>query len=188
MYTHGLWKYLLAFYDLYVYDVYMKDIVSAEKESKDFRPITWKCKEYEHSEKSTEWFWALGLIGVAGAVASIMYNNILFAIFILIAVFVLALYASKKPDDFTFTLTQRGLRIDDKLYPFNTFKSFGIEEFSENHTPKLIFDTKKIFELDIIIPLKNVDLDEVHDFLLDYLPEEELEEPISHKFMEWFGF
>jgi hypothetical protein len=166
----------------------MDNIVPEKKGSKDFKPITWKCKEYEHSEKSAEWFWALGLIGVAGAVASIMFNNVLFAIFILIAVFVLALYASRKPEEFTFTLTQRGLRIEDKLHPFNTFKAFGIEEFSEKHTPKLIFDTKKLFALDIVIPLVGVDLDEVHDLLLDFLPEDELEEPVVHKFMEWFGF
>jgi len=158
-----------------------------EKKTKNYTPIKWKSLEYEHTEKNSEWFWSLGLLGIAGAFASIMLNNVLFAIFILIAVFVLALYASRTPDEVHFTISQRGLQIDDKFYPYKTMKSFGIEEM-EGHTPKLIMESKKLFTFDIIVPLKDVDIDEVQDFLLDFLIEEDHEEPLVHKIMEWLGF
>ena len=166
----------------------MESETQKEEKKKNFEPITWKCDEYKHTEKNNEWYWALGLIGVAGSFASLMFENVLFAIFILIAVFVLALFAQRKPDRVVFTLTQRGLRINDTLHLFKTMKSFGIEEFSERHTPKLIFESSKIFKPDIIIPLEGVEVNAVHDFLFDFLPEDEHEEPVTHKFMEWLGF
>lgn len=151
-------------------------------------PITWTAHEHTHFEKNSEWFWALGLIAVAGAVTALLFDNILFAIIILIISFVLAIFAAKKPEEVTFTLSQRGVRINDKLYPFKSLESFGIDEFNQNHHPKLILKPKQTLEQDIIITLDVVDSDEVHDFLLDFLPEDDHEEPASHKIMEWFGF
>jgi hypothetical protein len=151
-------------------------------------PITWTGHEYLHFEKTSEWFWALGLISVAGSVTALIFGNVLFAILILIAAFVLAIFAAREPNEVTFTLSQRGLRIDDKMYPFKAFESFGIEEFSPNHMHKLILEPKHIYALSIIIPLEGVDSDEVHDFLLNFLPEEDHEEPLIHKIMEWLGF
>ena len=179
---------VLAFYTHYLYDVGMEESTEKVQSPTQRKPVSWVAHEYQHFEKNSEWFWALGLIGVAGAVTAIIVNNIIFAIVILIATFVLALHAAKKPEEYTFTLTQRGIRINDKLHTFQSLKSFSIEDLSENHTPKLILESHNIFTLDIIIPLTDVDLDTVHDFLYDYLPEEDNEEPASHKVMEWFGF
>lgn len=150
--------------------------------------ITWEGKEYVHFDKTSEWFWALGLIAVAGAVTSLIFKNLLFAIFILLAAFVLAIFASRKPEDVIFAITQRGVRINEKFYPFQSLKSFGIEEIGPKHTPKLILEVKSVFVPNIIIPIEGVDLDRVHDFLFTFLPEEDHEEPLSHKIMEWLGF
>jgi hypothetical protein len=152
------------------------------------KPIDWEGHEYLHIEKNQDWFWALGLIAVAGAVGALLFNNVLFAIFILIAAFVVSLLANRKPNLVRFSLTQRGVRIDDTLYPFGNLKSFAIAERSPNHTPKLILEPHATFSMHIIIPLENVDVDHIHDFLLDFLPEDDHIEPFSHHVMEWFGF
>lgn len=178
----------LAFYRHYIYDVGMEDRTQEVQPVLTKQPLSWSAHEYMHIEKNSEWFWALGLIGVAGAVAALTYGNILFSIVILLAAFVLALFAARKPEEFTFTLTQRGVRINDTLHPYQTLKSFSIEDISEKHISKLVLETKKTLSLDIIIPLTNVDLEAVHDFLYDYLPEEDHEEPLANKIMEWFGF
>jgi|SRR3989339_1605670 len=152
------------------------------------KPIEWKGHEYTHFEKGSDWYWSLGLVAVAGSVAALIFKNVLFAIFILIAAFVLAIFASRKPNEVSFAISQRGLRIDDVLYPFQSLKSFGIEELTPKHIPRLIFKSKKIFALDIIIPLEHVHANEVHDFLINFLPEDEHYEPLVHKVMEWLGF
>jgi hypothetical protein len=157
-------------------------------ESTARQPIVWQAHEYVHVEKTQDWFWALGLIAVAGAIGALLFNNVLFAIFILIAAFVLALYANRHPDLVTFTVSQRGVRINDTLYPFGNLKSFAIHELTPHHIPKLILEPRAALSAHIIIPLENVDADHVHDFLLDFLPEDEHEEPFAHHIMEWLGF
>jgi hypothetical protein len=154
------------------------------------QPIAWETDEYRHFEKSRDWYWALGLIAVAGAVGSLLFNNILLAVFILIAAFVLAIFAARKPERVTFKITQRGVRVNEKLYPYQNMEAFCIEEQDLNDTDydKLIFEFKSHFIPDMVIPLEGIDSDEIHDFLLDYLPEEDIYESPVHRFMEALGF
>jgi hypothetical protein len=165
-----------------------KKDVEVPSEGTHRRPLTWHGHEYVHAEKTPDWYWALGLIAVAGAVASLLFNNVLFSILILFGAFVLALFAAREPQEVQFALTQRGVRVDDKLYPYQALTSFAVDERSVNHTPKLLIEFKSHFAPTLIIPLENVDADHVHDYLLDYLPEEEHFEPVSHRVMEWLGF
>lgn len=150
-------------------------------------PIEWEAYEYLHTEKNHDWYWALGLIAVAGAVAALLFSNVLFAILILIASFVLAVFASRKPDLVKFSLTQRGVRINNDLYPFSTLTSFGIDE-SHPTTPKLIIQSSKALVPKLTIPLDNVDVDAIHHFMLNFLPEDDHVEPLTHRVMEYLGF
>jgi hypothetical protein len=152
------------------------------------KPLSWKAPEYSHAEKTPDWYWALGLIAVAGAVAALLFNNVLFAVLILFGAFALALLASRHPTDVSFALTQRGIRVNDTLYPYQSLDSFNVDELTPEHTPKLIVEAKNFFTPTLVIPLIGVDADRVHDYLLDFLPEEEHQEPVSHRMMEWLGF
>lgn len=167
----------------------MEDVqVGDERKSTIKVPITWSGHEYVHFDKTAEWFWALGLIAISGAVTSLVFGNLLFAVFILIAGFVLALFAARRPSEVTFSITQRGVKVDEKLYPFQSLDSFGIDEFTPNHTPKLVLRSKHTFVPHLIIPLNGVSVDEVHDFLISFLPEDDHAEPLTHRIMEWLGF
>lgn len=149
--------------------------------------IEWEADEYPHSDKSNDWYWALGLVAVSAAVAALLFNNVLFAVLILLSSFVLALFASRKPERVRFAVMQRGIRAHGKLYPYQTLKSFYIEELP-GRTPMLLLESAKVMTPLIVLPLEGVDADHVHDFLLDVLPEEEHSEPLPHRLMEWLGF
>ncbi len=151
-------------------------------------PLEWSAHEYVHVEKTTEWYWALGLVAVAGAIAALLANDVLFALFILIIAFVLALFASRPPQIVHFSISQRGVRIDDDLHPYNSIKSFAIHELSPDHTPKLILETSRMIVPHIVIPLEGIHADDVHKYLARFLPEEDHVEPLSHRIMEWLGF
>jgi|TARA_Y100000310_G_scaffold342803_1_gene447527 hypothetical protein len=149
--------------------------------------IHWKAFEYEHKEKSPDWFWALGIIAVAVAVTAIILNNVLLAILVLVGAFTLALYAAKKPDEASFELNDRGVVINKRMYPYQTLESFCVLD-EEDESPKLLIKSKKILMPHIVIPISNVHPTEVHSHLITYLEEEEQDEPFSHKIMEYLGF
>jgi len=150
--------------------------------------ISWQGYEYTHYEKSSDWFWALGIVALSSAVTAIIFKNILFALLILVGAFAVALFAAKKPHLIHFEITRRGVAIDDVFYPFTTLESFWIDEDEHGHHT-LIIKSERVIMPYIIIPLsESIEFDEVRDILLAKLDEEELHEPVSHKILEFFGY
>lgn len=153
--------------------------------------ITWQAYEHEHVERSPDWFWGLGIIAVAGAAVAAIFGNILFAILILLGAFTLALVAAKPPAFREFALTERGLRIDDTLYPFRNLQAFWIvdEDGPGGKPAQLRILSNHAFAPLLVIPLaEDTLIDDVHAFLERKLPEEPLEESFPQKLMEIFGF
>jgi len=152
--------------------------------------LEWKSFEHNHKdEKSQDWFWALGLIATAVAIAAILLGNTLFGILIILAGIVLGLSVNQKPKEITYSITTRGVVVDGLLYPYKNLEAFWIDETSHPKRDMLIIDAQKPLMPHLIINLpSSVDKDALQDMLLDYLPEEELYEPASHRIAELFGF
>ena len=149
--------------------------------------VSWQGYEYDHHEKTSDWFWALGIIAISSAVTAIIFKNLLFALLILVGAFAIALFSAKRPHLVHFEISRRGIMIDDTLYPFNTLESFWIDEDEHGHQT-LIVKSQRITVPYIIIPLQNAPENEMHEILSQQLLEEELHEPISHRILEFFGF
>ncbi|NBD74032.1 hypothetical protein GVX82_03250 [Patescibacteria group bacterium] len=152
------------------------------------RRIEWEGYEHEHREKTPDWFWGLALVTLAVFVLAIFFNNVLFAILVLIAGFLMALFALREPQLTRFALTYRGLTINRTLYPFTTLESFWIDDMDENRDPLLLIKSKRPLTPLLVIPVHPEDVDDVHEFLLAHLPEVEDAEPIAHKLFDLVGF
>ena len=150
------------------------------------REFEWRAFEYLHYEKTADWFWALGIITISIAVASILFKNILFAIFILLSGSVLGLYAKRRPQIISCRLTERGLQFGRNLYQYNSLESFWVE--TEDGEPKILLQSKRAVMPLIIVPILDRDAGIIRDFLSRYLREEEKTEPLSQKIMQFLGF
>ena len=71
----------------------------------------WEGREYEHNPKSADWYWALGIVAVAGTVALVLFGNYLLAVLVVVATVAIALHAAKTPPLHRFQLTEHGLFI-----------------------------------------------------------------------------
>jgi hypothetical protein len=149
--------------------------------------ISWQGYEYDYHEKSSDWFWALGIIGISSAVTAIIFSNVLFALLILIGAFTMALFAVKKPHLVHFEINRKGILIDKAFYPFNTLESFWITQDSKGHDT-LIVKSDRVITPYLFIPLTNTEEEVVHQALKEKLTEEELHEPVAHRIFEFFGF
>lgn len=148
--------------------------------------IIWTTNAYEQTNKAADWYWAVSIITISLAAAAFILQNVLFGVLIVISGILLMVYSVKKPETLECELNQTGLRVNEKLYPYPTLKSFWISH--ESAPEKLILQSKKAVMPYIIIPLNNVDPVEVREVLLDVLPEEEHHEPLSEKVMNYLGF
>ncbi len=151
------------------------------------RAITWEAPEHHHQEKGGDWFFILAIIIVALAAASILLGNALFALLIGVAGGALAVSAAKKPSVIPYAITVRGVRVDDRLYPYTTLRYYHIDE-DDPKGPQLLILSKKRFMPIMVLPLPAQYIDDVEDIMRDKLEEKLLEEPLFMKLLEKFGF
>lgn len=149
------------------------------------QPLTWNALEYEHRERSGDWFWSLGIVALGGAIVAILLGNILFALFIVLGGATLALHALRHPHVVTFEINDRGIIVDTTLFPYQTLESYDIHEHP--HASRLIVKSQKLAMPYITIPIEDVTPDEVRVALVGKLPEVEVLPSLSEKVLELFG-
>lgn len=149
-------------------------------------PLIWEAYEYAYHEKSSDWYWAVSIITVSMAVTSILFNNVLFAVFIVLSFFTLMIYAKRKPNLLQIKLDERGIQDGQIRYPYSSLESFWVEDRFGDF--KIIIKSKKKTLPYIVIPIVDIDPDHVHTHLKKYLAEEEHTEPIVKRVMEYLGF
>jgi len=153
----------------------------------DVRSVYWEAPEHNHIEKTSDWYWILGIIAVAGSVASIIFGNVLFSIVILLGATTMFITGNRKPRIIPFEVSARGIRIDDVLYPYTTLQSFYLDE-DNLPEPQLLAKPKKLFAPLLILPVPEEYIVEIETIIAARLVEEYIEEPFSHRLLEFFGF
>jgi hypothetical protein len=148
--------------------------------------LKWSAPEYHHYERSTDWFWAVGIIAVSIAILSFFFNNALFGILILLSAGILIFYVLRAPDEVQYEINQRGVMVNNDLYPYLTLEAFWLE--TRAGEPKIILKSKKAIQPFIIIPVHEDSVDEINTLLRGNLTEKELAEPAAHKVLEYLGF
>lgn len=149
--------------------------------------LAFEAPEHEIKKKGLDWFAAVGVITVSIVISSIIYQNYLFAILILIGVFTLILFSIKEAATIHIQLTPRNILVDDKEYSYKTLDSFWITE-NDYATSKILIQSKNLLLGQLVIPLGKNNPDEIREYLLAHLPEKEDHEPFSHQIMEYLGF
>jgi len=153
------------------------------------KKITWETFDRIDSKKSSDWFWIVGIITVGIIILSIYFGNILLAILIALAIFSSFMLANKDPEIIHFELNRKGLVIKDTLYPYSTLDSFCVIDEDGYDRDRILFKSNKILMPLIIVPIGDaIEIDAILDFLIEYLDEEELEEPAFQKIMSYLGF
>lgn len=149
--------------------------------------VAWEAPEHYHIEKRSDWFWALWIIVITASFASFFLGNFLLGILIVIAGATMALLANRKPPVIPFAVTTRGVRVGDAFYPYASLESYHIETENSNE-PLLLIKSQKLFMHLIVIPLPDDYIEDVESIIEQRLTPEDLEEPLSHKILELFGF
>lgn len=148
--------------------------------------ISWNAPEHIHTEKRSDWYWAVGIITLALAAAAVIFGNIIVAVFIVVAATALVVHASQPAREIHHEINDRGIVIDDALYPFLTLESFWIPH--DEFPPKIILKSRKTFTPYIIVYIDEVDPEKIREILLKYIAETEHRESILKHLLERFGF
>lgn len=102
-------------------------------------PVRWEATEYIHREKNGLWFVGFALITLAlMAMAIFLMQAWTFAILIPVMAVALLVYTQRPPRTLSYTLSGKGLHINDHLYPFADFKAFGVVHGDDEYSISLI--------------------------------------------------
>src|SRR3990167_8118911 len=113
--------------------------------------INWGAHEHEYKERSSDWFWAVGIVAFSIAIASIIFGNVLFGILVLVASFAMALFINKEPEVTEVVINEQGVARGRVFYTYESLDSFWIDH--EHSHPKILLRSKKFFLPLIIVPL-----------------------------------
>jgi len=115
--------------------------------------IEWQAPEFEHRQKNVSWYWLSLLVSIILLALSVWQKNFLFAVFIIIAWFVIIYSTSRLPTIWNFKLSEKGIEINlpesdassNKFYPINEIEGFDIHSTAQTNTDftQTNTDTKK---------------------------------------------
>lgn len=146
----------------------------------------WDAEGYLFDEKSSDWYWALGIIAVASAVASVLFGNVILALLIIVAAGALALSSMKRPQMHRFRITDMGVEIDGNVYEYDSIISFSVLEYIDPNTPPaLSLRTHKLLAPHLLIPIVGHDPVEIYDFFEDHVEEGKHDESVIDRLIEF---
>jgi hypothetical protein len=145
--------------------------------------LEWHSPEHHFDRKTIDWYWILGIVCIAVSVLAFYFGNFLFGIFVIIAGGTIGLLSYMETKVVPIKLTTKGIIFSNKLYPWESYRSFWIEDDHLHGARILLHPTRSYLPLMVVPVNEEVDLNDVQEILLEFLEEEFLEESIVHK---WF--
>ncbi|MBU6142141.1 hypothetical protein KGO95_03455 [Patescibacteria group bacterium] len=154
---------------------------------KDHEKIVWHAPEFEYIHKDLEWYWTTLIASAVLFLIAIWQQDLLFAIFIVIAEALFIHWAREYPRTLKFMIDDRGIEIGHiKSYTYVHLSGFHILTHSDHG--ELILRTKtRLHPYTRIIVVKE-DIPDIKAFLRRHLPEIEYEESLSDHFGRMIGF
>jgi hypothetical protein len=149
--------------------------------------ISWEAPEHYHTEKSTDWYWSVGIITLAlAAVTIILGGNLITAIFIVIAAVVMVMHVSQPSKLHPIEINDRGILVGNVFYPFLELESFCVPH--DEFPPKLLIKSRRLLMPLVVIYIDGVDPEEVREIMLRYIAETQHGEHFLTHILERFGF
>jgi len=148
--------------------------------------ITWHAEEFIARERGAKWYWSVGVIGLLAAFLAFYFDNILFALLLLVGTGVVLLYSKRPPMMVQYSISIHGVRIGSHLFPFENLDSFWIHEHEE--TPLIMLQTSSFLTPMLSLPLVGVEPSTVRDFLNHFIKEKKHEIPLSEHISRALGF
>jgi hypothetical protein len=147
----------------------------------------WDAIEFAHKEKSTDWYWALGIAIVTGCVLAIIAHNYLLAVLLILGGLLLGFYANDKPHPVHVELSERGIRMNKDLYTYETLKSFWMYQDRQNNNRLMIVTGRPVMPQRIVTLSETTSPNELRAYLLRYLEEKETKQSIIDILAEAIG-
>lgn len=134
--------------------------------------ITWTASEFVAHTKSIAWYFMVIISSVIiAAIIWLLTKDVISSSVIVIAGFALSFYGAKRPREIEYRIDQDGVRIGNKQYGFDRFRSFSTVH--QGTFSSLVLFPLKRFALLTSAYYDPSDEEKIIDIISNYLPLEE---------------
>ncbi len=124
---------------LYSEDSFVTDASSQKSSASSKDTVRWEASEYVDHEKANGWYGILAFGAVVVMVLVYLLSKDIFAtVMIAIAVILFGVVAARKPRTLSYLVDQKGIKIADKLYTYENFKTFSVIQDGAIHSIQLL--------------------------------------------------
>ena len=141
--------------------------------------LEWEALEFDHKERSADWYWIAGAGVIAAALLATLTNNIMFAIIILVGGFTYLALAARAPEELPVSISPRGISVRTQLFPYHNIIAFAIDTEPPRRRIVLISATGIVRHT--YVPLG----DESPALIREYLSKHLDEVPYQPSFTDW---
>ena len=117
-----------------------------EVTDEDTALLRWQAAEYIDHDRTTGWYVALGVVCIILIIlAVVLMKSWTFAILVPVMAAALVVYTRRPPAVIDYTLSRKGLYINERLYPYDSFRAFSVNSHNGHNVANLI--PRKRFQL-----------------------------------------
>lgn len=141
--------------------------------------IRWQANEHIFREKNPIWYVIFAIVVLSLiAVALFLVRSWTFAILVPVMAAALVIYVRRPPALISYTLSRKGLHINDRLYAFDLYKEFGLIHDDDENAVLLV--PRKRFQPGVTVYFPEEVGEAVVDMLVARLPMHEVKlDPID---------
>lgn len=149
--------------------------------------ISWRAAEFEFKEKTMEWYATIAVVAFVLLLFALWQKNFFFAIFTLLAGTFAALSGKRRPSVIDFSVSERGVNVGAKQYPFDQFSNFAVRTRTGHLDEIVLFQTNPI-SINPRLPIDAETLKSARMFFKNKLEEVDYQESLIDLIAERFGF
>lgn len=142
--------------------------------------VRWQAAEYIQHDKNTNWYIGLAVVVVVMILFAIfVLKSWSFAVLIPVMAATLLVYVIHPPAVLNYTLSRKGLHVNDRLHSFSEFREFGLVKDDRENSILLI--PRKRFKPGVSIYFPTEVGEAIVDMLAARLPMKDIKlDPIDH--------
>lgn len=172
------------------YQDYQASIATSENEDSfsrgDEELIRWQAAEYIARPKSSKWYlFFAGAVVVLMLLAIFVIKEYSFAVLIPVMAVSLVLYFKRPAPIVSYTLSRKGLHVNERLYPYEDFREFGVIKQANENMITLI--PRKRFQMGISFYFDETIGEPIVDILAARLPMKEIRPDFIDRFVRFLG-
>lgn len=142
-------------------------------------PVTWTASEYVQHDKQAAWYLVLIVATVLLLALAIFMKAWTFALLVVVMGIGIGVLAGRPPHSVRYTLSEYGLRIDEKNFSYHDFRAFGVVQDAAMYSIVLIPNKRFMPAVSVYFPSEMGE--QIVDIFGAFLPMEHVELDLVEK-------